>query len=506
MRALTLILAIISVMTLAKTSYAGPTTNLEEFKGDKALTKAQQDEYKQRLEQGLKYFENGQYTEAENEYKAILAFAPKKNLAYFNLGLTKYREGDYQAAINYFDTVIKKHSYYVGAAFYYKAICQLNLGQKDAAVKTAKRYTQARYFYVPSQNLVKAIQSGKDEYLTNANDAFADENYELCMLEMDESVFTDTPAGKELVKKCKDGMLAEGPLPTVPAVETPRLANHLDLWFNTRIDHTDNVYEEGTNTVSKYLYDINFGGEYVFRNKVDYGIGLTYDHSNAVDLGNFKDEMYTVYVPLYYRSGDSRYSGEIFYNQDKSNGSDAWSEAGALLNYFYSKETYSVGLIVNASRRTSLTSAFDYKTGPFTSARLLGSRYIGSWTLKAYVGADQDLAGDQPVGTGLLPYANKSIRYGLGADYDINDKNRIGLKGSAVNRDYLDVVSANNTDRADTTTTLTLGYQYKFNKNVKVFLEQSAIKNDSNYGIKEIVSKDYTENVTTLGLNLVSFR
>ncbi len=430
-------------MTMA---YAGPTTNLEEYKGDKLLTKAQQDEYQQRLEQGLKYFENGQYDLAEKEYQAILTFAPKKNLAYFNLGLTKYRQGDYPAAIQYFDTVIKKRSYYVGAAFYYKAISQLNLEKNEEALKTAKRFTPARYFYVPAQNLIKSVKTGNDEYLTNAEAAFADENYELCLLEMDESVFTDTAKGKEIVTKCKNGVLAEGPVPVVPGTTDPTVANRFDLWFNAKVSHTDNVYQENSNKISKYLYDINFGGEYVFRSKVDYGFGLSYDHSNAIDLANFKDEFWSAYVPLYYRSGDNRYSGQVFYNHSKFNGSDAWSEAGGLFNYFYSQEKYVVGLILTASNRTSLTTGFDYKTGSFTSARLVGTRYLGAVTLNAYLGTDQTLAGNQPIVTSLLPYTNKSIRLGAGAAYDFNDKDKVSLKASSTKRDYLDVVSVNNTD------------------------------------------------------------
>ena len=116
-------LLLLSVVT---SSFASSITNREEYKGDAKLTKAQQEKFQQLLNSGVQHFQDTQYDAAETDFKAILEFAPKKNLAYYNLGLTKYRQGDYQGAIDYFDQVIKKHSYYVGAAFYYKSICQLN--------------------------------------------------------------------------------------------------------------------------------------------------------------------------------------------------------------------------------------------------------------------------------------------------------------------------------------------------------------------------------------------
>jgi tetratricopeptide (TPR) repeat protein len=275
MRSIRILFAVISVLTLVTTSYAGPTTNAEEYAGDKKLTKAQEAEYQKHLDQGTQYFEQGQYDKAEAEYKAILAFAPKKNLAYFNLGLTKYKQGDYKAAISYFDTVIKKRSYYVGAAFYYKAISQLNLEQKDDALKTAKRFTQAKFFYKPSQSLIKSIQTGTDEYMENAKVALADENYELCMLELEESVLTDTKAGREVLTKCQAGVASEGGAGEVIVEKAP---NRYRIWLDSTISHTDNAYQENYNLYDRYLYDVELGGEYVVANTVDYGIGASYKY------------------------------------------------------------------------------------------------------------------------------------------------------------------------------------------------------------------------------------
>ncbi|MCC2678571.1 MAG: Anaphase-promoting complex, cyclosome, subunit 3 [Pseudobdellovibrio sp.] len=504
MRPLRLLLTIVLAVAFAAPTYAGPTTNLKEYQGDKKLTKEQQARFQKLLDDGVANFEQGQYAKAEENFKEILTFAPEKNLAYFNLGLTKYKQGDYQAAINYFDTVVKKRSYYVGAAFYYKAICQLNLGQKEEALKTAKRFTPARFFYKPSQNLIKSIQNGTDEYLDNAKAAYADENYELCLLELEESVLTDTASGKEVLNQCKAGIAKEDSVTSEVVVE--KLPNRKRLWVDAKYMHTDNAYQENSFQFDRYLYEVEVGGEYIWANTVDVGIGASYQVSDAIDLPNFKDELLNVYVPLYYRVNNHRWNGQIFYNHDKYNGDDAWSQSGAFANYFYTTGDNVLGLVAAASQRNSLTTAFDYKSGPFSSARALYTRYINAWTLSAYLGADENRAGAQPVGTGLLPYGNKAVRAGASIAYDFNELvSRLTLKGSTAQKDYLDVVSVNGTDREDTQKVISVTYLHKFNKNVRAWLEHAHTQNDSNYDNAEVINKNYTENLTTLGLSLTAF-
>lgn len=505
MRPFSLLLAVISVFTMVTTSYAGPTTNLEEYQGDKELTKDQQIEYQRKLDLGIKHFEEGQYDQAEKEFKDIIAFAPKKNLAYFNLGLVKYRQGDYPAAISYFDTVIKKRSYYVGGAFYYKAIAQMNLEQNEEALKTAKRFTQNRFFYKPSQSLINSIKTGTDEYMENAKLALNDENFELCLLELEESVMTDTKAGKALMAQCKSGVANTSTSESESVVET--LPNRWKVWLDTSISHSDNVYQEATNKYARYLYNAEVGAEYVWTNKIDVGIGASYEYSDANDLPNFRDETLTAYIPIFWRRDANRINAQLFYSNNKFDGTEAWSETGAFLNYFYSQEKYVIGLIGTATEKKSIDSAYDYKNGPFTSARLTGSRFIDAYTLSAYIGMDESRSGAQPIGgTDLLPNGYKANRIGASAAYDFNQKiSRLTLRLASSQKDYLDVVSLNGTDRKDTTNTATLSYQHRFNPYVKAYLEQSYIKNDSNYDVTEVIDKNYTENLTTLGLSLVAF-
>ena len=492
------------IFALILTAYAGPTTNQEEYKGDALLTKKQQEEYTQRLEQGTQYFNSGKYDLAETEFKTILTFAPKKALAYFNLGLTKYRQENYQEAIKYFDKVIKMRSYYVGAAFYYKSISQLNLEQNDEAIKTAKRYTNARFFYKPAQSLIESIKTGSDEYYENAKLAYTDENYELCLLEMDESVLTDTRKGRELVTKCTLGLRAEA-VEEKPEVEVVK-GHYYNLYLDTHLSQTDNIYQETKNKLKKLTYFTEIGGEFILRNYIDTGVGFFYNQFNALDLARFKDETYNIHIPLYFRLNKNKFSGEIFYNLNKFDTADAYSDTGLGLNYSYNEDKYLLGFYGSTLSRTSLNQNFNYKAGTYNVARVMGSRYINEFTLSANAGYEQVISGDQPWGSTILPYANKTVSYGLLLSYDLNKASKISLRTNLALKDYSHKLSSNNIYRDDKTTSFILAYQHAFTNNIKAYIQQSMIKNISNYeSPAELIDRNYTENITTLGLSLLSY-
>ncbi len=492
------------LFAIVLTTFAGPTTNREEFRGDALLTKKQKAEYTQKLNLGTEYFDAGKYDLAEKEFKSILAFAPKKALAYFNLGLVKYKQGNFPEAIKNFDTVIAMRSYYVGAALYYKAISEMNLDKNTAAEKTAKRYTQARFFYKPSQQLVKTIQSGSDEYYENAVKATTDENYELCLLEMDESVLTDTKKGKELVTKCTLALKTGEPV-TETTAQAPK-KYYYNLYLDAHVSQTDNIYQEVSNQIKKMTYFAEVGGEVLMRNYIDYGIGFFYNHYNAIDLPRFKDETYNVHIPFYFRSDKNRVAAQVFYNLSKYEGENSYSDFGLGVNYSYTEDKYLLGFYGSTLKRTSLNSAFDYKAGTNNSARFVASRFIDQLTVSAIFGFEQALTGDQPWGITTLPYANKTSTYGLNLSYDFNKVSILSLRGAAAQKDYTNLLAPNFTDRADKTTSATLVYQHVFNDNVKAYLQQSMVKNVSNFAVPaELIDRNYTENITTLGLSLLSY-
>ena len=297
---------------------------------------------------------------------------------------------------------------------------------------------------------------------------------------MEESVFSDTTKGRQLVQKCKE----PAPEQVAQASTGPEALPYTrSLYVSMVLNHTDNIYQENTNELAKYFYTVTVGGEYVRKDKIDYGIGASYEYSNAIDLGDYKDEFYNVYLPVYYSSGPHRYSAQVYYNKSITNNTDAYSTWGGFGNYFYDQPSYSVGLVGGASNRVSLDQAFDYRAGFYSTARLVFNKYIDDLTLSGYAGFDQNLSGDQPLGTNTLPYSNKATRYGASAAYNFTQASRVTLRANLTDRDYQNVYSPIGTDRKDTLTNYSLAYQHTFNGYVRAFIQQSYSDNHSNYAL-----------------------
>ncbi len=457
----------------------------------------------ERLNQGNKHFADKKYELAEAEFKNIIISDPKNSLAYFNLALTKYRQGDYGEAIKNFDIVSKMPSYYKGAAFYYKSIAQLNLGQTEDAVRTVKQYTHANFFYKPLQSLMQAIETGSDEHFENARQAAADGNYELCLLEINQSVLTDTPRGRELITKCivelKRGFPSDSP-PDKTA------GDYYKLYLDTIISQSDNVFQKNSSPINKMFYLAEVGGEYLFKNKVDIGFGFNYSHVNAIDQERFKAENYNFHIPIYYRAAADYYGATPFFEQNKNADQNSYSDVGVSLFYSHlAKNNYRLGLQGSSAKRTALANNFDYKVGTVNSVRVFATSFINDLSITGSAAFDQNLAGDISMGPFMLPYANEVKTYGVEISYDFDKVSVLRFKYNVADKDYLHIVSPNNTDRRDKLTRTSLTYHYVFSKNLKAFLQRSFIKNDSNYGENEFINKNYSENVTSAGLSLITY-
>lgn len=498
----TLIFFILICASVLKT-YAGSVNKQESSARNLTENQKIKKEQVDRLKQGIQYFETKKYDLAETEFKKILYLNPKNAIAYFNLGLTKYKQGHYSEAIENFNIVTKMQTYYVGAAFYYKSISQLNLGHSEEAIKTAKQYKKANFFHQPMQRLITAIENGTDEHFESAKNAAADENYELCLLEMNQSVLSDTYKGRELITKCIVDLKRATSKEIVKA-EVEK--NYYKLYFDTYISQTDNVYQKNINSLGKQVYFAEIGGEYLFKNTVDIGFGINYNHLDAVDLPRFKAETFSLNIPTYYKSTGNYMGITPFYDLNKYVGENSYSDAG--ISFFYSyldKKNYRLGLYGSAAKRTSLNNDFDYKAGTLNYIKFFASRFIDELSISANVAFEQSIIGDLPMGSFVLPYANDTIIYGLGVSYDLNKFSVLNLRYSLAVKDYAHIFLPNLLDRKDEQTRTVLAYHYMFNKNIKVFLQQSLIKNKSNYDEHAFINKNFDENITAIGLSLLTY-
>ena len=125
-----------------------------------------------------------------------------------------------------------------------------------------------------------------------------------------------------------------------------------------------------------------------------------------------------------------------------------------------------MGLQGSSAKRTSSANNFDHKVGTISSVRLFATRFIDNLSISGSVAFDQNLSGDIAMGPFTLPYANEAKTYGMEISYDYDKFSVLKLKYNRADKDFLHIVSPNNTDRIDRLTRTSLTYHYMFSKNV----------------------------------------
>jgi Tfp pilus assembly protein PilF len=454
--------------------------------------------YADGIERGLQYFENRQYDLAADEFSAVLKKYPGNPVASYNLGLAQYRKGQFSQAIDSFDITARSKSYYRGPATYYKAISLMNLGQNDDALKLARNYEQKNFITARMTELASAIQTGTDTAYESAVTDEHEGNYELCLLDLEESVLTDTIKGRDLSTRCLYELKGR-PLPELDTT-------YYKLYLDSQVTQSDNIYETNSDAITKSIYSVEVGGEYLFRNFIDYGIGASYNYLNGNDLPNFKRETININIPTYLRKSHYTFGLSPYYELNKLVASDVYSATGAEFHTTSSdRNNYVYGIVGKYEKRTSLDDENSYLAGDYGFTRFFGTKYFGSFSINANTSFENTDSGDQPIGPYKIPAANKALAYGLGISYDFDEHSTLNLRGSITDRDYTHVVSPLGTDRMDHTRRWALAYYLRFNKNVRGFLQYGSAKNESNYNETEIIDRNYSENTTSLGISLLSY-
>jgi tetratricopeptide (TPR) repeat protein len=503
MKRLRFFLTTLVLVLFSSQLFAGPLTNKEEIEADALLTKQQQEEYQQRLDRGLNYFDQGDYANAEKEFQTILTFAPKKALAYFNLGLTKYKMKDYKAAIENFDKVIKMKSYYVGAALYYRAISQMNLGDTEGAEKTAKRYTESRFYYDESQQLLKTIKSGSDEYFKNAQDAYIEGNFELCLLELEMSALTDTPKGVDLTTKCKNALATQEKEEPTVIVEAKKYVT--EFYMDARLSQSDNVYQVANDTKTNGTYSVYANGQARWVAPVEFGLGAKYNVYDVFDLKPFRDEMMGVFLPIVYKTQNQRVFADVSYESSKFDEKASYTGTGGSITYLHLISNYTLGVILSDQSVKSESTIFDYKAGRYQAMRYLVTRYDGRFSANLTIGFEDNDTNDQNWGTFVLPMSNKAVKYSTRLAYNLFDNQEISFRGLFADYTFKNNLAANGIGRADRFTSLMLRYNYMWTNVISTYLSASTNKNDSTYGDTQGINRNYTENLLSLGLTVSAF-
>ena len=458
--------------------------------------------YADNLEKGIELFVKRQWDSAATEFQTALTNYPNAAVVKYNLALVQYKQKKYSDAIENFDSVANSKSYYRGPAQYYQAIAQMNLGNNSEALKIAKNYKEKTSMTEQMGQLILALENGTDTSYQNATTAEAEGNYELCLIELEESVLTDTQKGRELSTKCLSELTGEA----LGETKDETRKAYYKIYLDSQIIQSDNVFQQNENIVKKSVYFLEVGGEYLFRSLVDIGLGGSYNYFNGIDISNFKRETFTTNLPMYYKNSGVSLGLSPYYELNKYVAVDAYSAAGASFHATTSeRKNYVYGIIGNAENRTALDSLYEYRSGHYNLVKLFWTKYFGDFSFNLNIANENTVSGDQTLGPFTLPTANKALIYGLGFSYDLTESQTLNLRGSITDRDYTNVFSPNGTDRLDHTKRASLTYYYRFNRYVRTFLQYGITKNDSNYDANEFYNRNFDENSGSFGLSLLAF-
>lgn len=455
--------------------------------------------YADGIEAGIKNFETRNYEAAANDFEGVLKKYPKNPVAAYNLGLARYRQKNFEGAVASFEIAeASPKNYYSRPAQYYKAVALLNLDQRGEALKIAKSYEQKDFIKERMTELVSAIESGTDSNMDSARAAEKEGNYELCLLEMEESILTDTRKGKELSTLCMNELYGRRPI--------ERGDTYYKLYLDSQYTQTDNLYQTKDDVLSKAVYNVDVGGEYLWRAPIDYGLGLNYNYFNGVDVPNLKREIYTASIPLYVQNRGYSFGFKPYYEHNKITDNDFYSASGVEFHTTASeRQDFVVGIVGKAEKRTNLNPDYETRAGDYGYLRFFWTKFVGDFNFNANVTAESTATGDQPLGPFLVPAANKAMMYGLGLSYDITDALSANIRGVYTERDYTHVVSPLGTDRKDFNRRLSAALFYRFNRNFRTFLQFSQGENVSNYDNNEILNRNYKENISSLGVSVLMF-
>ena len=104
--------------------------------------------YENQLEKAFKFMNNERYREVNIILTAILEKYPDDQNAHFYLGISKYRQRSYSAALENFNSIIQDHPrVFKPEAEWYKSLCLLHSGDVQAAKEDLEKIVERNGFY-----------------------------------------------------------------------------------------------------------------------------------------------------------------------------------------------------------------------------------------------------------------------------------------------------------------------------------------------------------------------
>jgi hypothetical protein len=430
----------------------------------------------QGLNEVSKLINNGNYTEADKKIEILIKTKPKEALlAWFNLGISNYKQKKFPVAVQAFYKVASQNSSYKSAASYYLALSYFNLQMNEKSLAALEPITKDSAFYILGKELTEAINKRTDESLEEARIAYSDAEGETCLELLLDSIFVDHPDGRSLKQMCINE------IDNVPENSNQNSAseilkgdgrqpndNNFSIFADIKTGYDSNIYLSESNATGKAVYQVSLGADYIYKTDFDIGLGFNYEKSDVIDLANESFSELSVYAPLtlYFLNSDLAF--EFFHNTSRDYIESVYSESGINTAYTYDFEHLTSVISLDLSQKKAIATSYDYLDGKYNSLR--GDLIYNSkgFKMNIYLSVNSNDSGDILLTGGTLPYANKSLEAGLFIGYWLTEKIRTSFLYSNTTKNYTNLFSVNGVYRKDSVDYLKLKIDFNLSDIIKI--------------------------------------
>lgn len=463
------------------------------------------------LQTAVRYMQNHDYKTAQKLLLQSLQDKPHDELSLFNLGICQYQLKDFKGAADSFDQVSLLRGGYESAAHYYGALANLNLGLNANALKKARAVSRQSELYPQAEDLIRSLQQQSDEFLRLAEKAYAEYEDEQCLSYLNQSIWSDHPKGVQLRKKCQDeldeeqksaadALFKQGtdelqqPLQDTKNKKSP---HDLYLFADLSLGYDNNIYTVENTPTGRPLSEAVLGFEYLYKTQFDIGLGASYDYNNVIGVTNYQDSYINAYVPLNFYFENSDLHTEIYTNITQANSETSYTQYGLNLSYIYDLSDFSLKFVTDQSQKKSVDAAYDYVNGHYSIYKLEGIYENESFKFSLMAAYNINQSEDLVLTGGTLPFAYRSTDAGLFLAYK-NQMGRLSLYTQLSHRNYLNDYAG--FKRQDDASTVRLRYDFKISSQSKIYFEDELYSNKSNYDQNQILNKNFTENISRIGV------
>lgn len=345
----------------------------------------------------------------------------------------------------------------------------------------------------------------QDDYFKFAQKAYESQDYELCLISLKGSPLASEAQGLELEKLCRAGEPSAVSTATSPVLPKALVTiKPYSLFAKGRVGKSDNI-NQAASPVEKSNFALGVGGEYTLKKVVEFGLGASYDYFELFDTKDSAGTTLSVFAPLGFVSDPHQISLNAFYNINTAGDVKTYNERGISAGYYLHVDRYVFNIANTYSERQHQAEVQAYQTGLYNSLQLNVIGNFNKLALGLGTNSDRNESGDMPFGTmRILPLRHEAKGYTVTAAYNFNDTSKLTARFRKADLDFNNIGGNFSTKRKDTIQSNSLTYLHVFNPRVSAYAQQTYTKNESTFDKRELLDKNYSESLTSVGFTVYS--